>query len=220
LFKERVLATVQQTFNLTVTADTEKPKVALTASANRVQVGTPVTFRVQATDNIRVANLQLLVNNQPQILDARGMATVTLADAGAIAARAIATDSAGNQEQSELTVQVSAIDSAAPVVSLNLSGIPDGVVTAATDIFGTVSDDNLVSYKLEAALVGTDDFRLVAQGNTTVTNGVLGKFDPSLLENDTYTLRLTAEDVGGNISVVEETLSVAGELKLGNSRFA
>jgi large repetitive protein len=137
-----------------------------------------------------------------------------------VTAIAIATDSAGNMEQSQTQVQVTAIDANAPVVRLNLSGIPDGVITAATDIIGTVSDVDLVSYKLEAALAGTEDFRLVAEGTQTVSDSVLGKFDPSLLENDTYTLRLTAIDAGGNISVIENTLDVVGELKLGNFRLS
>ncbi|MDZ8034060.1 MAG: hypothetical protein RMY64_13805 [Nostoc sp. DedQUE08] len=37
----------------------------------------------------------------------------------------------------------------------------------------------------------------------TIANSVLGKFDPSLLQNDSYILRLEVADNGGHISYVE-----------------
>jgi hypothetical protein len=49
-----------------------------------------------------------------------------------------------------------------------------------------------------------------------VANGVLGKFDPSGLANDSYVLRLEATDAGGNVSFIDTTVNVAGDLKLGN----
>src|SRR5206468_7790606 len=39
---------------------------------------------------------------------------------------------------------------------------------------------------------------------------------PSLLTNDSYTLRLTATDTGGNTVTAKRTAHVAGDLKLGN----
>ena len=47
-------------------------------------------------------------------------------------------------------------------------------------------------------------------------NGPLGKIDPTLLVNDTYTLRLTATNVQGAETVIEQNINVAGDLKLGN----
>jgi RHS repeat-associated protein len=46
--------------------------------------------------------------------------------------------------------------------------------------------------------------------------GTIAKIDPTLLANDSYNLRLTAVDNGGNSSSTQNTISVAGELKLGN----
>jgi Domain of unknown function (DUF6531) len=66
------------------------------------------------------------------------------------------------------------------------------------------------------AQAGTNDFKEIFRGTNTVSDGVLGSFDPSLLQNDAYTLRLTAVDKGGNNVWVEETINVEGSLKLGN----
>jgi hypothetical protein len=40
----------------------------------------------------------------------------------------------------------------------------------------------------------------IPEFDCAIANGVLGKFDPSLLQNDSYILRLEVADNGGNIS--------------------
>ncbi|WP_292825904.1 DUF6531 domain-containing protein [Nostoc sp. JL33] len=149
------------------------------------------------------------------------MARFTPTEAGTITAKAIATDSAGNIGQATFDVAViDTSDVSAPDVSLDLGAIAGGTVTGAVDIKGTVSDDNLDYYRLLVAPIGSSDFKEIFRGTNTVNDGVLGKFDPSLLENDSYTLRLEAHDKGGNVSFVEDTVNVSGELKLGNFRLS
>jgi YD repeat-containing protein len=214
-------ASVQQRYNLTVAADTVAPKVSVIASFNQVNQGESVTFLARATDNIKVASLQLLVNNAPVALDAYGLATVTLNQLGTVTARAIALDSAGNTGQATTNVLViDPTDTEAPVVNLNLGALSGGVVTAPTNIMGTASDSNLDYYTLEVAPISGGEFKEIGRGTSSVTNGVLGQFDPSVLSNDTYLVRLSAYDTGGNGSVVEDTLSSRGELKLGNFRLS
>ena len=58
------------------------------------------------------------------------------------------------------------------------------------------------------------------RGTNSVTNGSLGKFDPTGLANDTYTLRLTAVDTNGHSSSLDREINVAGDLKLGNFRLS
>ncbi|MCW5319220.1 hypothetical protein GTQ43_38205 [Nostoc sp. KVJ3] len=213
--------TGQQQYNLSVAADMEAPKVRLIANYDLVNLGESITFQARATDNIKLAGLQLLINGTAVVLDANGMATFTPTTAGTIIAKAIATDAAGNPATATFSVAViDTSDVSAPDVSLNLGAIVGGTVTALVDIKGTVSDDNLDYYTLLVAPIGSSDFREIFRGTSTVNNGVLGKFDPSLLENDSYTLRLEAHDKGGNVSFVEDTVNVSGELKLGNFRLS
>ena len=54
------------------------------------------------------------------------------------------------------------------------------------DVIGTANDDSLLFYTLEVALLGNTTFTEIARGTTAVVNGVLGRFDPTLLLNDTY----------------------------------
>src|SRR5208337_516016 len=83
-------------------------------------------------------------------------------------------------------------------------------------VIGTASDANLVSYTLSVAPDGSNSFTQIASGTTSVTNGVLGTFDPSGLANGAYDLRLEATDIGGNVATIDETVNVSGNLKIGN----
>ena len=213
--------TGQQQYKLSVAADDVAPKVRLIANYDLVYLGESITFQARATDNTKVAGLQLLIDGTAVVLDSNGMATFKPTQAGTITAKAIATDSAGNIGQATFDVAViDTSDVSAPDVSLNLGAIANGTVTAPVDIKGTVNDDNLDYYRLLVAPIGSNDFREIFRGTSTVNNDVLGKFDPSLMENDSYTLRLEAHDKGGNVSFVEDTVNVSGELKLGNFRLS
>ncbi len=209
---------VTQSFNLTVAPDTTAPKVIINRNKNFTNKGEAVSFQVSATDNVGIANLQLLINNTPVVIDSNGVATFTPTNPGVITAKAFASDAAGNKAEATTTVNVlDPTDTEAPSVSLDLSAITNGQITAPTPIKGTVNDTNLAYYALEVAPAdGSAPFKEMFRGTTPVTNGVLGVLDPTLLPNDTYQVRLIAYDVNGKGNGVAELLDVSGDLKLGN----
>nr|WP_322712654.1 putative Ig domain-containing protein [Nostoc sp. ChiSLP03a]MDZ8213882.1 putative Ig domain-containing protein [Nostoc sp. ChiSLP03a] len=217
-------STGQQQYNLSVAADSVAPKVRLIANYDLVNLGESITFQARATDNIKVAGLQLLIDGTAVVLDSNGMATFKPTTAGTITAKAIAKDTAGNI--GEATFSVAVIDTSdvnAPTVSLDLSAIAGGLITAPVDIKGSISDDgSLDYYRLLVAPVAGGEFKEIAfvDNPTAITNGVLAKFDPSLLQNDSYILRLEVADNGGHISIADEVIDVAGDLKLGNFRLS
>ncbi|MGF1676745.1 MAG: Ig-like domain-containing protein, partial [Rivularia sp. (in: cyanobacteria)] len=214
----------QQEVEINVVGDTEAPKVRLIAGFNFINKGENVTFQARATDNIGVAGLQLLINDNPVVIDANGLFTVENAVAGTLRGIAIATDAAGNT--SEATFDVDVVDTSdtnAPTASFSLDVPEDGIVTAPTNIIGTISDDGDIDYyTVEVAPVAGGEFKEILRVDNpdAVTNGVLGKFDPSLLQNDSYRVRLSVYDTGGNGTFAEEIVDVAGELKLGNFRLS
>jgi RHS repeat-associated protein len=209
---------VTQSFNLTVAPDTTAPKVIINRNKNFTNKGEAVSFQVSATDNVGIANLQLLINNTPVVIDSNGVATFTPTNPGIITAKAFASDAAGNKAEATTTVNVlDPTDTEAPSVSLDLSGIANYEITAPTPIKGSVNDTNLAYYALEVAPAdGSAPFKEMFRGTTPVTNGVLGVLDPTLLPNDTYQVRLVAYDVNGKGNGVAELLDVSGDLKLGN----
>jgi hypothetical protein len=189
-------ASVEQPFTFTVSADVEAPKVVVLPRLNPVDQGSAITLFVNATDNGAIASLQLTIGGVPVAIDGNGLASITLNQVGDVIATATAKDLAGNVGTASFTLNViDPTDVNAPVVSLpSLSG---QVFTAPFDVIGTVNDTNLKQYVLEMAPLGSEQFQAIATGTRSVTNGVLGKFDPTLLENGSYTLRLRAEDLGG-----------------------
>jgi Putative Ig domain len=207
-----------QIFNLEVAADNVAPTINLIRGTNIANIGDTVSFQVQATDNVGISNRQLLINNQAITLDANGVGTYTVTAVGVVNVKAIVTDVNGNISSSNTTVNViDPTDVEAPIVSVNF---PTTNITGIIDIVGSINDPNLSYYVLEVAPVGTEDYKEVFRGTNVVTNGVLGKFDPTNLVNDTYTLRLSAFDTTGHGTVVDRDVAVTGELKLGNFRLS
>ncbi|ELS32847.1 MULTISPECIES: putative Ig domain-containing protein [Pseudanabaena] len=214
---------ISQNFTINVQADSTAPSVKLTyAGSIPAAKGSAITFQVQATDDVKVSDLQLLVDGQAVPLDNYGIATVVLNKVGNIQIVAKAIDVAGNVGQ-DTTVSIPVFDpnaeAHAPEVSFQLFGIEDAI-SSLSDIKGLVDDpdDNLQSYVVDIAAVGTDDWTTIITGNSEVNaGGVLGKFDPSIFADDSYRIRLTATDTTGLSSSVEEQVNVvSGGLKLGN----
>ena len=106
-------------------------------------------------------------------------------------------------------------DTTLPTVALNL---PDdgSEVTLPTAIIGTADDTDLMRYVLELSEAGKNDFSVFASGTTPVVNAVLGQFDPTVLLNGIYDVRLTAEDTSGNMASVTRSYEVDGGAKIGN----
>ncbi len=92
----------------------------------------------------------------------------------------------------------------------------NSTVTEPVDVIGTASDANFLKYTLAYAPAGEENFTTIVTSTTPVTAGVLGQFDPTLLLNDLYTIRLTVFDAGGNQTIAETTVQVDGQQKVGN----
>ncbi|MCF7963697.1 MAG: hypothetical protein K9M08_23400 [Pirellula sp.] len=60
---------------------------------------------------------------------------------------------------------------------------------------------------------------IVTDGTISSTNAKLGVFDPTLLENDQYEVRLTAKDINGLTASDSIELNVLGHAKIGALQF-
>ncbi|MHB0954937.1 MAG: putative Ig domain-containing protein [Pirellulaceae bacterium] len=209
-------ASASQRFEVTVSPDTQGPSVIVEFSTSPVDLGAEVILFVSASDNVGVEEMRLTVDGIPVAVDAHGRATFHADQVGAFEVVAQVTDAAGNtQTTQETLIVIDPTDANAPEVALT-NPADDAIITAPAAVRGTVTDDNLLFYTLSVAPVGSSQFVEFARGTANVANDVLGTVDPTLLQNDSYVLRLEATDAGGNISAVEQELHVAGDLKLGN----
>lgn len=125
-------------------------------------------------------------------------------------------DSFGPIEQS-FSVDVAASNTG-PVVEIVSPAYFD-TVSNIIDIIGTVQDTELAQWRLQiksASASDSDPWILLAEGNTEQTTASLVSFDPSLRFNGLYHLRLVAEDQFGATAEDNTTITLDGDLKVGN----
>lgn len=196
--------------------DNESPTVFVTAEPYVVDTGMPVTLTVTASDNKGIGSLELTVNGESVSLDDEGVGTYTPMTAGDYQADAVATDIGGNQKTAFATFTATSKPPSAEITS------PEDAdtINSITEIVGTVEDGNLDYYTLSYVPVNGTSSTEFARGTTTVKNGTLGSLDPTLLQNDSYIIRLTATDKGNASTTVEQTVHVGGNLKVGNFKLS
>ena len=98
-------------------------------------------------------------------------------------------------------------------------------MTYLTDIVGSIVADDLEFYRVEFArsdLIDETDitadnpaWKSIGESSNAVTDSVLAEFDPLLLMDDSYWIRVLAQDKSGNIGAVALPVSVAAPAKLG-----
>ncbi len=113
-----------------------------------------------------------------------------------------------------LTVVARAVDPTPPMAAITSPADGDPVTTV-TPIVGTATDANFVRYELAVASSGSTTFTTIGVGTTPVVGGTLGSFDPTLLLNGAYTLRLAVFDAGGNETDATIGVVVNGQQKPG-----
>ncbi len=222
-------AVATQTFTLSVTPDQTAPRIVMQLSTNPLALGEDVVVVVQATDDVGVVGIQLTMNGQPLVLDANHSITLRGATAGLFNLTATARDSSGNVGTAAVQLRVfDPADTQGPTITIT-SPTPNAMVTSLTDIVGSITDDNLQFYRIDygrADQVDVNrpetndaDYRTLATSNTAAVDAVLASFDPTLLINDDYIIRVLAQDLSGNVSAKTLTLGISGQLKLGQFAF-
>ncbi|HUP82468.1 MAG TPA: putative Ig domain-containing protein [Pirellula sp.] len=208
-------AFVFQEYDLDVTLDTEAPKVRIQVSGNPIALDETLELLITATDNTHVKAIDVTVDGKAIALDSRGRASLLMSKVGSLQIVATATDDTGNvgrQTKDVLVIDTTVTD--APEVYVTVPA-ENSTITAPTDVIGTVKDPTLISWKLEV-IASDGTTKQFASGTNQVTNAKLGTFDPTLLQNDSYIIRLTALNRGGLSSSIDTTVNVSGNLKLGN----
>src|SRR3546814_15976571 len=89
-------------------------------------------------------------------------------------------------------------DRSAPVVALS-NGIAGSIFDGAASVAGSVTDSNLDEWTLEL-LASDGTVTLLGRGDAAI-DGELGSLDARSFADGFYTLRLTARDISGRVSV-------------------
>ncbi|MGA1840051.1 MAG: PKD domain-containing protein [bacterium] len=177
--------------------------------------GETATIAIDAIDNEAIGSYELQVDGIDIPLIGNS-ATYTAATIGVHEIQATVCDTSGNCDTLIALFGVrDPSDTTPPEVSISTPAT-DSELTAPTDLRGTASDENLVSYTLEYSEKDKNNFVKFYKGNTEVLEDVLGTLNPSLLVNGLYDIRLSAVDVNGLTNSVMVTYRITGDLKVGN----
>jgi RHS repeat-associated protein len=212
------------------------PVVAITAPANNstLAANTAFTLVATATDaDGTVTKVEFFRDGN--LLGEDTTSPYTFAVSAGLAAgsyefTAKATDNAGNTASSAPVNVTVVADPGPPVASIS-TPVEDARLSAPTAISGVIASPLLSTWSLEYRLkapegqapaawmrlaTGTSSVGTPAAGATPATPGPLGIFDPTLLINGIYELRLTATDTAGRIVVDGPiTVVVEGNMKIG-----
>ncbi|WP_373033810.1 immunoglobulin-like domain-containing protein, partial [Sulfurovum sp.] len=109
-------------------------------------------------------------------------------------------------------------DTTAPT-ALITSPTEDTIVKLQAEIVGTAYDENLAYYELFFSPVGKNTYNLFADGNASVTDGVLGTFNGSTINNGIYDIMLRVVDLNGEVTNAYTRVIVKGKAKIGNFSF-
>ncbi|MDX1929688.1 MAG: putative Ig domain-containing protein [Pirellulaceae bacterium] len=220
---------VVQDFNVNVVADTIAPRISILTSGMVLSPWNrgPSTVKVQAVDNVAVSSIQFFVDGQAVPLRDDGTADIYFTAPGNGRMLAYAFDPAGNRGSTTNNILMcSGEEECIPSGSVNqpqtmISNIADGdSVTGFVDIVGTASATDFESYELSYRRSDQTAYTTIKSSTTAVINSLIAKWDTTLLENDSYILRLEARDKFGGFSAIERTVGVSGNLKLGNFRLS
>ena len=101
-----------------------------------------------------------------------------------------------------------------PIAVISAPTAGDTLLPGDVVVEGTANDTNLVSWLLEYAPAGTEDWVEVNTDTQPVVDGVLGTFSTAVLRSNFYRLRLTVDD-GAFVASTFIDVGVDNELQLG-----
>jgi RHS repeat-associated protein len=198
-----------------VCPDVSDPTVEIILSDDLVDVGTQITITLRATDDRGVTATSLRINGTPTALDGNHQARFRPAFAGFHSIEADARDAANNLGADTRRVRATDPNDVTPPTATITSPEADVEITEPVEIRGDAEDDNLYGYRLQYAPVGTQDWTTFVDSDQPPEGGLLGRFDPTVLVNGIYTLRLVVEDVNGRLGAAERVVRVDGQNKVG-----
>lgn len=207
------------TLTVNNSADNTPPVVTIDYSPKTVPVGQDVLFTVGASDDkgIDKERIWLKVDDQYIPVDVNGHAHYVPLVKGVVTALATSYDLSGNygEKQVQFNVNLAGSDNTAPTAAISSPG-DDIILTQPADMVGTANDANFAYYTLSYADRDNPQYVEYFRSSTPVNNGVLGKIDPTLLENGIYLFKLTVYDKYGNFNSTTVQAQADGQMKLGN----
>ena len=188
--------------------------------SNVVQMGDTATLTVNPINAASSVNVSLTVNGQAVAVDSNLQAQITPDSVGRTNIVATITDGHDTVIREVGLFIPDPADVTPPQVSI-AAPLDGSIVTAPTDIIGTVLDDNLVATELLYKRADEPDtaYQAIYRGGESFDNQSVGTFDPTQLINGNYHILLQGTDSNGQIIGHRVAVIVEGDLKVGHFSF-
>jgi RHS repeat-associated protein len=209
-------ATATQSFDIEVWADDEAPLLVINASPRYPKLNQPVRITVDAQDTGPVPVIEVLLDGVPVTLDASSGFSTSFTQLGRHELLVNASDAAGNLVSETFVIGVSTDGTPNLPPTVAITGVVDDeVITLQKTVSVTVSDDDLLTYRLTLVDAGTGrELRTLRVGSAPV-QGATGLIDATMLVNGYHLLRLTATDAAGHTSTTDVPVKIDGGAKVG-----
>ncbi len=189
--------------------------VQVQVTPERVLPGAALTVSVAIEGASGPVNVQATLSGNPLVLEADGTTSFTAPTGSGHYLIVVTVDDGNTIATDSVDIYVAdPRDTVPPVVDITSPDI-DARITAPTSVSGKVDATDVVRWTLTAVDKVSLSTTQLAEGQASV-QGVLGQFDPTLLNNGFYTLVLQAWDAGGNRAQDTTTVLVDGDMKLGH----
>ena len=219
-----------------ITPDYERPFIILKSNVDNngfAGVNNPVWFETEVSDNQKVQCVIVTVNGE-EIVPVNGIYSFEPNKTGIYRIDATVADESGNEGYCQYTIHVVDPEKQSTVeceITQPISGNTDidednsitdnrAIIEDITEIKGTAFSDEFVGYELSYASSDSDVYTKFAESTTPVKDGVLGKFDPTTLENGIYNIRLRVYTESNLYSQYSVLVNVEGKNKIGNYSFS
>ncbi len=194
--------------------------------------GEDITATLVAEDNVEIKRIEYTFDGVEYPVDENGNVTVPKVPLDTHAVVAKAWDTYGNyitltcafivvyeEETGEYVIMNEEDVENQAIVSKTYSPSDGQTITAPISIVGTAAGEEFVSYTLDYAPVGSNVYTTIKEGTEPINANVLGEFDPTLLNNGLYKIRLTVYSETQK-TTTENVVSVEGNMKIGNFSMA
>jgi len=239
LFENEFILTAKTVDGETITVkntvfvhETDKPTVTVKLSKDKdIQEHEDVTVTVTAEDISGIKKIQCLFDGVEMPLDENGQTVIRDFQMRPHALVIRAWDNFNNCRSYKISFYVVQYEVSGGNGSVSVGGddeiekeliadiynpIDEDVITAPTDIFGRADGTDFEKYRLEYQSAAGGDYVLISEGTNKKNNQSLGEFDPTMLRNGLYNIKLTVWGKSG-VSISDEILiSVEGQMKIGN----
>ncbi len=217
---------IEQAISITLTADLSPPVLsARVIPFSRPGYAANAIYSwgfVSAFDNVGVTKVEFALDGGHLSLSAQGPNSWVLSshpegngDPGPGLHTYVihAYDAAGNMSTLTGTVNFNAIDTG----NHEILGIKQGdVITQPVEMTLSGLTADISHYSTQYQKADSDTWYVIKEGDSPEPSQSLGLFDPTLLSNGVYNVKLTLVESDGDVFESIKTVSVDGALKLGN----